>query len=181
MAYLPVLALLAIVVAAELVEGHSLICKCGYVKLWEGNVHSSGNSQHFSDWYSLSHIIHGFIFFGLTFWLMRAFSVPTRLFAATLVEGAWEILENSPIIIDRYRAATISLDYFGDSILNSVSDILFMMFGFWLASRLPWKATLAIAIFFELLALYVIRDNLTLNIIMLVWPIDAIRDWQAAL
>jgi hypothetical protein len=177
--YLSAAIIIAIVALAEFVQGRLLICKCGYVKLWEGVVNSPDNSQHIADWYSLSHIIHGFIFFGVTWVLVQKWSMANRLLAATLVEGGWELLENSSFIINRYREGTISLDYFGDSILNSTSDIAFMILGFLIASKLPWKITVAAAIAMELLALYVIRDNLTLNVIMLLYPIEAIKNWQA--
>jgi hypothetical protein len=156
------------------------ICTCGRVDLWHGAL-DSGNSQHIADWYSLSHIIHGLLFYPATLWLLRRWPIGMRLAVAVAVESAWEIMENSPIIIDRYRTATIALGYSGDSILNSMSDIAMMTLGFLFASRAPLWLSVAVAIGFELLALAVIRDNLTLNIVMLTFPIDAIRDWQAAL
>jgi Protein of unknown function (DUF2585) len=177
--YLPAALVISAVALIEYAQGRLLICKCGYVKLWEGVVNSSDNSQHIADWYSLSHIIHGFIFFGVTWLLVRNWSLAYKLLAATLIEGGWELLENSSFIINRYREGTISLDYFGDSIINSTSDIAFMIIGFFIASKLPWKITLAAAIAMELLALYVIRDNLTLNVIMLLYPLEAIKNWQA--
>jgi len=156
------------------------ICTCGYVDLWHGAL-DSGNSQHIADWYSLSHIIHGFLFYAGAHLLLKRRPIGPRLALAVLVESAWEILENSPIIIDRYRTATIALGYSGDTILNSMSDIGMMTLGFLFAARVPTWVTVTLAVALELLALAVIRDNLTLNVLMLTWPIDAVRNWQAAL
>jgi hypothetical protein len=143
-----VLVIIAAAAATLLAMGRVPICTCGYVKLWHGVVQSSENSQHFTDWYTFTHIIHGFIFYGVLRAAWRRQPAGARLIAAVVVEAAWEILENTPFVINRYREATISLDYYGDSVI---------------------EVTLA----------YWIRDNLALNILMLLYPLDVVRRWQA--
>ncbi|MEI2386803.1 DUF2585 domain-containing protein [Breoghania sp. JC706] len=172
------LAIIAATAATLLAMGRIPICECGYVRLWSPPEDLAGNSQHIADWYSPSHVIHGFLFYGALWLLMRSRPIGARALIAIAVEAAWEIVENSPWIIDRYREATIAVGYTGDSVLNSVSDILFMLAGFFIAARLPVWLTIAIGIVLELLALWVIRDNLTLNVIMLLYPSEAIRAWQ---
>ncbi len=189
----------ALMLAAALLlwrMGRPLICTCGYVKLWEPGVNTPGNSQHLADWYTPSHIIHGALFYALTHALMRwrqsgprpigivphgDFALGPRLALAAMLELAWELLENSPAVIDRYRQATLAVGYSGDSVLNSMADCGWMLLGFYAAHRLPWRLTLAAGIAFELLTLWIIRDNLTLNVLMLVHPVDAIKVWQGAL
>jgi hypothetical protein len=159
--------------------GHVVICKCGYVKLWHGIPLSSENSQHISDWYTFSHVIHGFAFYGLLWLAARRTPIGLRLVLAVVIESAWEVFENTDFIINRYREVTISLDYYGDSVLNSVSDILAMVLGFFLAARLPVWTTVFLVVALEVFVAYYIRDNLLLNIIMLIYPLDTVRRWQA--
>lgn len=157
--------------------GRPPICTCGTVDLW-GAV-GPEQSPMLADWYSPSHLIHGLIFYALLWRFAKRVPVERRFLIALAAEAAWEIVENTPLIIDRYREATMALGYNGDSIVNSLSDIAMMGFGFLAARRLPIWASAALAIGFELLTLAVIRDNLTLNIWMLLVPTDAIRLWQA--
>ena len=158
--------------------GQPTICECGTVKLWEGTVLSSGNSQHLSDWYTFSHIVHGFIFFGLLAWLTPGIPMRLRLIIAIGVEAAWEVAENTPMVIQHYREQALAQGYTGDSILNSVMDTLWMIAGFIFARKYPWWATVIAAVVLEVFVLYMIRDNLTLNVINLIYPIQVISDWQ---
>ena len=172
------LGLAAVAALILLWMGRPPICTCGTVKLWVGTVQGPDNSQHLADWYTPSHIIHGFLFYLLGWLFLRRNPPGDRLLAAMLIEARWEILENSQYIIDRYREATMALGYNGDSVINSVADIGWMVVGFAIARRVPVWATVALALFLELLTLAIIRDNLLLNVVMLVAPIDAIRVWQ---
>ena len=174
------LGIVAAVAALMFWMGRLPICKCGYIKLWHGGRGDSEISQHLADWYTYSHVLHGVIFYFLLWFVFRGrLSVAARLVIATLIEGAWEIFENTPFIINRYRTQTISRDYFGDTIINTVGDMLAMIVGFLIAARLPAWVTVFLLIATELVLLYLIRDNLLLNIIMLVYPLDWIRQWQA--
>ena len=176
------LAPLLLVLAAAailLAMGRPPICTCGTVKLWVSSSTSPETSQMLADWYSASHIIHGFLFFAFLWLVARRSPLSWRLCIAILIEASWEIAENSPWIIDRYRSATAAVGYSGDSVLNSMSDIAMMIAGFLLARRLPLWASIATIVMLELVPLFVIRDNLTLNVWMLIHPSDAIRHWQA--
>ncbi len=152
-------------------------CACGF-GLWTNSGWSASTSQHLGDPYSFSHVLHGIIFYGVLRLVAPRLSVRQRLLLAVLIEIAWELFENTPFVIERYRTATASLDYYGDSVLNSVGDVLSTIIGFWLAAKLSWKWTLAIAILIELIMLYFLRDNLTLNVLMLVYPVEAVKRWQ---
>ena len=160
-------------------QGRIWWCACGGWSPVSITVQSQHNSQHLIDPYSLSHVLHGVLFFGLLWPLRRRLSLEVRAAIAAVIEIGWEMLENSPIIINRYRAATVSLGYEGDSIVNSIGDIASFVLGFYLARKLGWRWSVGLFIAVELLMLYLMRDNLTLNVLMLLWPIDAIREWQS--
>lgn len=176
--YLAAFIALAVTALSQFWFGRLLMCKCGYVKFWHGVTWSSENSQHLTDWYTFSHIIHGFGFYYLRK-IFRKLSLFQTFLLALVIEVGWEISENTDFIINRYRETTISLDYYGDSIINSGFDILAMMLGFWLAARLPVWAVIVLTLIMELAVGFWIRDNLTLNILMLIYPLEAVRNWQS--
>ena len=176
---LSVLGLLSLQSFVLFLYGQPALCKCGVVTLWEGVVASSGNSQQVTDWYSFSHVIHGILFFFLLRWLFPRASYRVWLLLALGIEISWELLENTPMVIQHYREQALAQDYTGDSILNSVSDSLSMLVGFVLAYRLPTWLVVYLVIFLELWVGYMIRDNLTLNVINLIYPFPWIAAWQA--
>jgi uncharacterized protein DUF2585 len=170
--------LLALLMIALLLMGRPPWCKCGYIKIWHGDVMSSENSQHIADWYIFTHIIHGFGLYAILWLIGRRWSLELRFLLALLIEVAWEIFENTDFVIDRYREDTIARGYYGDSVINSEFDVLACLLGFALAARLPVWTTIALAVVIEAVLAYMIRDNFTLNIIMLIYPFEAIKQWQ---
>lgn len=175
---LMLIATICVVILIMMAMGRPPICTCGTVEFW-GEV-GPKQSQMLADWYSPSHIVHGFLFYVLFAWPWGKAPIERRFLAALLLEAAWEIAENTPMVIDRYREATIALGYSGDSILNSASDIVMMAIGFLVARKVPVWASIVIVLALELIPLIAIRDNLTLNVIMLLAPSDAILKWQSA-
>ncbi len=177
-------AAILIIAAAGLIllaMGRNPICTCGTVDLWVGTRDGPRTSQMLSDWYSPSHVVHGLLFYAGLWLVARRWPVERRFLVALLAEAAWEIAENTPWVIDRYREQTAALGYTGDSVLNSISDIAMMAAGFLAARRLPPWLSVALLLVLELVPLLVIRDNLTLNVWMLFAPNQWLRDWQSAL
>ena len=176
------LAAVAILAFTALVEprlGRLPFCKCGIIRLWSGDIWSNQASQQFTDPYTFTHIIHGVLWYMLVWWIAgKRLSTGARFLAAVLIESAWEIFENTDFVIQRYRTVTISLDYYGDSVFNSMGDIVAMMSGYFLASRLPVRVTIAAAVLLDLFLLFWYRDSLALNILMLIYPVNAIKNWQ---
>ena len=164
--------------AVLLAMGRPAICTCGEVDLW-GTV-GPRQSQMLADWYSPSHIVHGLLFYAALWLVARHWPVERRFLLAFAIEGLWEVVENTPMVIDRYREATAALGYTGDSVINSLSDMAMMALGFLAARKLPLWVTILLFVLLELVPLIVIRDNLTLNVWMLLAPSDAIRAWQSA-
>ena len=171
--------ILASVAAIELAMGRNAICTCGSIDLWVGARDSPKTSQMLSDWYSLSHIVHGLLFYAALWLVARRLDVRWRFLIALLVEGSWEVIENTPMVIDRYRATTAALGYTGDSVINSLSDVLMMALGFLIARKLPVRASALLVVVLEVIPLFAIRDNLTLNVWQLIAPSQAVQHWQA--
>lgn len=180
--YWTVLAIVASIVAAAILlraEGRLWICACGSVQIWSGQICSANNSQHFLDPYSFTHVLHGFLFFWLIAWLLgRRLTGSWQLVLAIAVESFWEVFENTNFIIDRYRSQTAALGYNGDTVINSFGDILCCLIGFIIARRLGWRRSFIAFGLLELLLIVWIKDSLLLEILILIIPIDAIRDWQ---
>src|SRR3989344_3313191 len=177
-----IIGLLFVMVIAGGIEiwyGRSLLGPDGRFGLWDGNIWGSENSQRVADAYSFSHIIHGMLFYAFLWLVARKVPMKYRFVIALVMEALWELLENSPIIIDRYRAATIAQGYVGDSVLNSVSDIAMAGIGFVITKYSKIWVTVALIILMEVGCLFWIRDNLTLNIVMLAYPIESLKIWQS--
>ena len=172
---------LALQALALYLMNHPLICTCGYVKLWHGQVFHSENSQHIADWYSFGHLDHGILFYGAAWLLMHHAGFNARALAVGVTGILWEVGENTSMVIERFRAVTISLDYYGDSVLNSVWDSVIMMGGVLLARRVPVWLSVGVVLGTEALTAYMVRDGLALNTLMLLYPIQAVKDWQMAL
>jgi len=176
---LAAVAILAFTALVELRLGRLPFCKCGIIRFWSGDIWSNQASQQFTDPYTLTHIIHGVLWYVLVWWIAgKRLSAGGRFLAAVLIESAWEIFENTDFVIQRYRTVTISLDYYGDSVFNSMGDIIAMMSGYFLASKLPVRVTVVSALLLDLFLLFWYRDSLALNILMLIYPVDAIKNWQ---
>ena len=175
------IALVILIAAAAilLAMGRNPICTCGTIELWVGERDSSKTSQMLADWYSLSHIVHGLLFYAGLSLVARRWPVEWRFLKALLIEASWEVIENTPMVIDRYRATTAALGYTGDSVINSLSDIIMMVLGFLLARKLPVWASIALLLALEIMPLFVIRDNLFLNVWTLLSPSSAVQAWQA--
>jgi hypothetical protein len=176
-------AVLGIMLAQALVlhgMGRVWLCTCGTVRLWVGDIRSPELSQQVTDWYTFSHVVHGILFYGVLRLVLPRLPVLARLAIAAGIEAAWEIAENTPWVIEAYRQQALARGYVGDSILNSLSDTISMMIGFALAARLPWRATVALAIIMEVTVGYLVHDNLTLNVLNFIHRFPDIEAWQSA-
>jgi len=177
--YYIVAALIIIQVFVLTLFGQPLFCECGYIKLWAGDIFSNDNSQHITDWYTFSHILHGIIFYGLLTLLFPKLSTAYKLLIALSIEVSWELIENTPMVIDHYRQQALAQGYTGDSIINSLSDTFAMILGFFVTMKIRIWQTIIVVLIFELGTLYMVRDNLTLNVINLTMSSQTIQDWQS--
>lgn len=159
-------------------EGRRWWCACGQSNLWSGDPQSAHSSQHLFDPYSFTHILHGMLICGVLAWALPRLSRAWALATTVFLEALWEVLENSEFVIERYRSATIALGYQGDSVVNSLGDIFACGLGFLMARRIGLRWSIAVVAATELVLLLWIRDNLLLNIVMLIRPIEAIKNWQ---
>jgi len=176
-----VLAALVIVVVAiiQRAMGRLWISKSGSILLWVGEANGPENSQQISDWYTFSHIIHGFLFYGVCRLIGRGkWPLGLCLLISVFIEGTWEVIENTSWVINHYRSQTMSVDYYGDSILNSAFDSVWCITGFLLAWRLPVWVSVVLCVAMEVIVACIIRDNLTLNVLMFIYPFDFIKQWQ---
>jgi hypothetical protein len=170
--------IIALAAALELAMGRKIWGISGQPGIWAGDINSRHNSQYLTDPYSFSHLTHNILLYGLMCTVARRLPRGVRAIIAMALEAGWEVLENNNTVIERYRAATISLHYYGDSVMNSMCDILTCMIGFTIAAILPVRMTIVAIFVLEIgLALW-IRDGLLLNIVMLIHPVPAIRTWQ---
>jgi hypothetical protein len=176
--WLSVIAITGLQTTIIRLEGQPWWCKCGELKLWISDAYSEHTSQHLLDPYSLSHVLHGFLFWWLLAWLVPQMSVGMRFVIALGLETTWEIVENSPWVIERYRNATAAVGYSGDSVINALGDLTSAGAGFWIARALGWRWSLALFIAVEMILLATIRDNLTLNVLMLFAPLQGVKQWQ---
>jgi hypothetical protein len=180
---LPWFATLAVLLGTALIlrsQGRLWWCSCDYLLVWSGDPWSSDNSQHILDPYSFTHLLHGFLLCGLLTLLVPRLSTVWRLWLAVTIEAGWEVVENSEVVIRRYREETAALGYHGDTIVNSLGDILVCGLGFMVAQRLGFRRAFVLFLLTEVMLAILIRDNLTLNIVMLIHPLEAIKEWQAA-
>jgi hypothetical protein len=177
----PALAIVAAFIATAVLlhlEGRLWICACGSVRVWSAQVCSSDNSQHFLDPYSFTHVLHGFLFFWLITLLLPRLNASWQVALAVAVEAAWEVFENTNFIIDRYRSATAALGYAGDTVVNSFGDILCCLLGFIVARKLGLRRSIIVFLLLEFVLIIWIRDSLLLEVVMLIFPIDAIKALQ---
>ena len=177
--WLIALTILVAAAAILLAMGRNPICTCGTIAFWVGERDSAETSQMLADWYSLSHVVHGLLFYAALWLVARRWPVEWRFLVALLIEASWEVTENTPMVIDRYRATTAALGYTGDSVINSLSDILMMALGFLLGRKLPLWAAILLLVALEIIPLFAIRDNLTLNVLALIAPNHALQAWQS--